>query len=52
MRNYNIPFELIGYILDYIRTDIILINKHDYKKKMVIYNKKVILLKNGITNIK
>ena len=45
MRNYNIPFELIDYILDYIRTDIGIINKHDYKKKMVIYNKKSNIIK-------
>lgn len=45
MMTYNIPFELIDYILDYIRTDIGIINKHDYKKKMVIYHKKSNIIK-------
>lgn len=45
MSSYNLPFELIDYILNYIRTDIGIINKHDYKKKMVIYNKKSNIIK-------
>ena len=45
MSSYNIPFELIDYILDYIRTDIGIINKYDYKKKMAIYNKKSNIIK-------
>ncbi len=46
MITYNLPFELIDYILNYIRTDIGIINKHDYNKKMVIYHKKSNIIKN------
>ena len=38
MKTYNLPIEIIENILDYIRTDIGVIDKCDYNKKMVIYN--------------
>ena len=45
MKTYNLPIEIIENILDYIRTDIGVIDKCDYNKKMVIYNKKSNIIK-------
>jgi|TARA_Y100000022_G_scaffold128083_1_gene110986 hypothetical protein len=41
----ELPSEVTNYILDYIRTDIGIINKYDYKKKLEIYNKKSDIIK-------
>ena len=46
MVNNNIPYEIIDNIFDYIRTDIGVIDKNDYNKKMIIYHKKSNLIKN------
>ena len=52
MKTYNLPIEIIENILDYIRTDIGVIDKCDYNKKMVIYNKKSNIIKKWYSKYK
>ena len=42
----ELPIELIDKIFDYIRTQIGIINKRDYRKKRIIYNQKADKIKN------